>query len=217
MLAALECVDYVVIFDDRSVAGLVERVLPDVLVKAAQYWPEEVVGHEIVAKHGGRVVLVPMSAAILDDRGDPEGPQPFTVKRRPGGAAPHVRPLSRRRRGEMVSRPYGSFLRSGRIGGMVKERLILICPSMPGRRAHAHGGDRVAACHLSRQYATDTRTYHPYIFENNPHITPLGDSEGSVIAMDYPMFRESNVLPLPFLRGLPTIWASSWGCRWIAA
>ena len=60
MLAALECVDYVVIFDDPSVAGLVERVLPDVLVKAAQYWPEEVVGYEIVAKHGGRVVLTPM-------------------------------------------------------------------------------------------------------------------------------------------------------------
>ena len=60
MLAALECVDYVVIFDDPSVAGLVERVLPDVLVKAAQDWPEEVVGHEIVAKHGGRVVLTPM-------------------------------------------------------------------------------------------------------------------------------------------------------------
>ncbi len=37
MLAALECVDYVVIFDNRSVAGLVERVLPDVLVKAARY------------------------------------------------------------------------------------------------------------------------------------------------------------------------------------
>ena len=60
MLAALACVDYVVIFDETSVAGLVERVLPDVLVKAAQYRPEEVVGHEIVARHGGRVVLTPM-------------------------------------------------------------------------------------------------------------------------------------------------------------
>ena len=37
MLAALACVDYVVIFDEASVAGLVERVRPDVLVKAAQY------------------------------------------------------------------------------------------------------------------------------------------------------------------------------------
>ena len=60
MLAALACVDYVVIFEEASVAGLVERVLPDVLVKAAQYSVEEVVGHQIVARHGGRVVPVPM-------------------------------------------------------------------------------------------------------------------------------------------------------------
>lgn len=57
MLAALACVDYVVIFDDESVAPLVARVLPDVLVKSAQYGVEEVVGHEIVERHGGQVVL----------------------------------------------------------------------------------------------------------------------------------------------------------------
>ena len=60
MLAALACVDYVVLFDDPSVAGLVERVLPDVLVKSAEYTPELVVGHEIVERHGGRVATVPM-------------------------------------------------------------------------------------------------------------------------------------------------------------
>jgi D-beta-D-heptose 7-phosphate kinase/D-beta-D-heptose 1-phosphate adenosyltransferase len=60
MLAALECVDYVVLFDEPSVHGLVERVLPDVLVKSAQYAHEEVVGHEVVERHGGRVVRVPM-------------------------------------------------------------------------------------------------------------------------------------------------------------
>jgi D-beta-D-heptose 7-phosphate kinase/D-beta-D-heptose 1-phosphate adenosyltransferase len=63
MLAALGCVDYVVVFDDVSVTGLVERVLPDVLVKAAQYGVEEVVGHEIVEQHGGQVVLAPMKPA----------------------------------------------------------------------------------------------------------------------------------------------------------
>ena len=60
MLAALACVDYVVIFDEASVAGLVERVLPDVLVKAAQYSVEQVVGHQTVTRHGGKVVPVPM-------------------------------------------------------------------------------------------------------------------------------------------------------------
>ena len=59
MLAALACVDYVVVFDEVSVTKLVERVLPDVLVKAAQYRVEEVVGHEIVRRHGGQVVLAP--------------------------------------------------------------------------------------------------------------------------------------------------------------
>ena len=59
MLAALACVDYVVIFDDPSVAALVERVLPDVLVKSAEYAVHEVVGHETVLEHGGRVVLAP--------------------------------------------------------------------------------------------------------------------------------------------------------------
>ncbi len=60
MLAALSCVDYVVVFDDASVAGLIAEVLPDVLVKSDEYTPEQVVGRDIVEQHGGRVVLVPM-------------------------------------------------------------------------------------------------------------------------------------------------------------
>jgi D-beta-D-heptose 7-phosphate kinase/D-beta-D-heptose 1-phosphate adenosyltransferase len=59
MLAALACVDFVVIFDEASVQGLVERVLPDVLVKADHYSLEQVVGHETVLGHGGRVVSAP--------------------------------------------------------------------------------------------------------------------------------------------------------------
>lgn len=62
MLAALACVDYVVLFDETSVAPLVEHVRPDVLVKAAQYGPDEVVGGGIVEDYGGRVVLAPMNA-----------------------------------------------------------------------------------------------------------------------------------------------------------
>ncbi|MGD9127014.1 MAG: adenylyltransferase/cytidyltransferase family protein [Planctomycetia bacterium] len=60
MLAALACVDYVVVFDETSVLSLVQRVLPDVLVKSAQYAVHEVVGHEVVTENGGRVVLAPM-------------------------------------------------------------------------------------------------------------------------------------------------------------
>ncbi len=59
MLAALSCIDYVVVFDEASVAGLVDRVQPDVIVKADQYTTEQVVGHESVLRHGGQVVSVP--------------------------------------------------------------------------------------------------------------------------------------------------------------
>jgi rfaE bifunctional protein nucleotidyltransferase chain/domain len=62
MLAALACVDYVVVFDEASVAGLVDRVQPDVLVKSDQYTTEQVVGHESVLGRGGRVVGVPMKS-----------------------------------------------------------------------------------------------------------------------------------------------------------
>jgi D-beta-D-heptose 7-phosphate kinase/D-beta-D-heptose 1-phosphate adenosyltransferase len=60
MLAALACVDYVVIFDEASVAGLVDQVRPDVLAKSSEYPAEKIVGHEIVRRHGGHVVAVPM-------------------------------------------------------------------------------------------------------------------------------------------------------------
>lgn len=64
MLAALTCVDYVVIFDEASVLPLVQRILPHVLVKASQYAIHEVVGHEVVTQNGGRVVLAPMKPGI---------------------------------------------------------------------------------------------------------------------------------------------------------
>ena len=62
MLAALACVDYVVLFDEASVAGLVERIVPDVLVKGGEYAVEEIVGHEVVLEHGGRVVPLVMKS-----------------------------------------------------------------------------------------------------------------------------------------------------------
>jgi len=60
MLTALECVDYVVLFDEVSVEPLVRRILPDVLAKAAQYAPNQVVGYQIVEANGGEVVCTKM-------------------------------------------------------------------------------------------------------------------------------------------------------------
>ncbi len=60
VLAAMTCVDYVVIFDETGLRRLVERVLPDVLVKSGRHAVDDVAGHEIVERHGGQIVLVPM-------------------------------------------------------------------------------------------------------------------------------------------------------------
>ncbi len=59
MLAALEAVDYVVMFDDPSVLATIERVAPDVLVKGGDYTVSQVVGHEVVQRRGGKVVVAP--------------------------------------------------------------------------------------------------------------------------------------------------------------
>ena len=64
MLAALACVDYVVLFEETSVARLVEDIRPNILVKAAQYSIEEVVGGEFVRSYGGQVVLAPLADGI---------------------------------------------------------------------------------------------------------------------------------------------------------
>jgi D-beta-D-heptose 7-phosphate kinase / D-beta-D-heptose 1-phosphate adenosyltransferase len=58
VLAALEAVDLVVVFDEDTPLKLIERVKPTVLVKGGDYTRETVVGHEIVEALGGEVILV---------------------------------------------------------------------------------------------------------------------------------------------------------------
>ena len=58
VLAALEAVDLVVIFDEDTPIRLIETILPSTLVKGGDYTREQVVGHEIVAAKGGEVVIV---------------------------------------------------------------------------------------------------------------------------------------------------------------
>jgi D-beta-D-heptose 7-phosphate kinase/D-beta-D-heptose 1-phosphate adenosyltransferase len=62
VLAALECVDYVVLFDDPDPSRLIEALQPDVLVKGADWPRSQIIGREIVEKIGGRVVRVPLVA-----------------------------------------------------------------------------------------------------------------------------------------------------------
>jgi len=60
VLAALESVDYITIFDEPSVLSLVKKIKPDVLVKGADWGRNGVVGREFVESYGGKVVLAPI-------------------------------------------------------------------------------------------------------------------------------------------------------------
>jgi D-beta-D-heptose 7-phosphate kinase/D-beta-D-heptose 1-phosphate adenosyltransferase len=58
ILAALDCIDYVVIFDEETPLELIALLTPHVLVKGGDYTVDGVVGREIVEAAGGRVELV---------------------------------------------------------------------------------------------------------------------------------------------------------------
>ncbi len=60
VLAALESVDVVVVFDEDTPFSLVQALQPDVIVKGGDYAPASIVGADIVAARGGRVVVVPI-------------------------------------------------------------------------------------------------------------------------------------------------------------
>jgi len=61
VLAALRAVDYVTIFDDPTPREVIARMLPSVLVKGADWGPNNIVGREEVEAAGGRVVSMPVA------------------------------------------------------------------------------------------------------------------------------------------------------------
>jgi D-beta-D-heptose 7-phosphate kinase/D-beta-D-heptose 1-phosphate adenosyltransferase len=61
VLAALASVDYVTIFDEPTPRELIARVLPNVLVKGADWALDLVAGREEVEAAGGRVVSIPLA------------------------------------------------------------------------------------------------------------------------------------------------------------
>ena len=61
VLAALEAVDYVTIFDEPTPLSLIQQVRPDVLIKGADWGSKEgVVGWQFVESYGGEIVLAPL-------------------------------------------------------------------------------------------------------------------------------------------------------------
>lgn len=55
VLSNIKPVDYVVIFEEDTPAVLIEKIVPDVLVKGADWSPDDIVGKDVVIKNGGEV------------------------------------------------------------------------------------------------------------------------------------------------------------------
>jgi len=60
VLSALEAVDGVILFNEDTPIELVNGIVPNVLVKGADYTIDKVVGADVVSRNGGEVVLVPL-------------------------------------------------------------------------------------------------------------------------------------------------------------
>lgn len=58
ILASLQMVDAVILFDEDTPYNLISRVQPDILVKGADYKVEDIVGYDIVTKRGGKVMTL---------------------------------------------------------------------------------------------------------------------------------------------------------------
>lgn len=59
LLAALQMVDAVVVFDDDTPLRLIQLVQPDLLVKGGDWQPEQIVGSDMVLARGGKVMSLP--------------------------------------------------------------------------------------------------------------------------------------------------------------
>jgi D-beta-D-heptose 7-phosphate kinase/D-beta-D-heptose 1-phosphate adenosyltransferase len=64
ILAALECVDAVVIFDEPTPRETIAALLPDILVKGGDWASDEIVGRAEVEAAGGKVVSIPVVAGF---------------------------------------------------------------------------------------------------------------------------------------------------------
>jgi len=71
VLSSLKSVDYVVYFDEETPADIINKIIPDVLVKGSDYEIENIVGANTVINNGGKVVTISLverksTSAIID-------------------------------------------------------------------------------------------------------------------------------------------------------
>ena len=60
LIAALDCVDYICVFEEDTPLEIIKELKPDVLVKGGDYRREDIVGGDFVESTGGRVAIVPL-------------------------------------------------------------------------------------------------------------------------------------------------------------
>lgn len=68
IVAALEWVDFVVIFDEPDPLCVIQALTPDVLVKGGDWALEHIIGRDHVESHGGRVYAIPLIPDISTSR-----------------------------------------------------------------------------------------------------------------------------------------------------
>ncbi len=59
VVAALEMVDYVTMFDEDTPYNIIKKLQPDVLIKGGDWTIDKIVGRDIVEARGGRVIAIP--------------------------------------------------------------------------------------------------------------------------------------------------------------
>jgi rfaE bifunctional protein nucleotidyltransferase chain/domain len=68
ILASLACVDFVTLFDEPDPAMTIRFLMPDVLVKGADWAKDAIVGRDIVEGAGGQVVRIPLTEGVSTSR-----------------------------------------------------------------------------------------------------------------------------------------------------
>ena len=75
MLLALDGVDAVVIFDEDTPHAIITAIQPDVLVKGADWGPDDIVGRDVVEARGGRVVRIALAPGFSTTELIEQGPR----------------------------------------------------------------------------------------------------------------------------------------------
>ena len=64
LLTALDCVDFLTVFEEDTPLELITILKPDVIVKGGDYKPGDVVGKKFVETYGGEVRIIPLVQGI---------------------------------------------------------------------------------------------------------------------------------------------------------